>query len=248
MPCLANRFPMKDIFVFKRLKTAFSAFAAWKGVKIDTTLTFRDIFRNVSQKKLTESWGVVKPLQKPPKDVYMPNIHNPTCTGKDIYFIHKKIEVNMHSTLDKLTVIGWNHKLTTLYSGWGQQNKVKELDLKARYSQKDAALKHAEAESNATAVYRADKGGGVEGGWMCVHCTCVCLRICCVLLVFIVQYIWHNKQTTTKRNQRFWDTHRSNCYTHTSIHCLLSTRSPSHAYTILLSPFSHTRFADKLAH
>ena len=85
-------------------------------------------------------------------------------------------------------------KSQTQQSGLGQQKTVKghtlleaeqkHVHLCTRYSLK--AVEHAEVEqkSHARAATRADKGGGGgEDGCVCVYCTCVCLRLCPVLLI-----------------------------------------------------------------
>lgn len=72
-------------------------------------------------------------------------------------------------------------------------------------------------------------------GWLCVYCTCVCLRLCATAL-------WGNTCDTVDTqmgNKRHWDTHRINCKT---IHTLTqstvhSKRSPPHAHT---DRFPHT--------
>lgn len=65
-----------------------------------------------------------------------------------------------------------------------------EQNTRARYSLKDAALEHAEAEQKAMQELskRADEGGGLLRMAVCVNCTCVCLRIMLCAVSFMRQY------------------------------------------------------------
>lgn len=136
-------------------------------------------------------------------------------------------------------VTRWN-KLSYSYSdGEDKRRKWRKIPLRlsktcARYSLKATALEHAEAEQKAMQdpSKRADKGGGGLGVAVCVLYMCVCLRTYCVLLVS-----WCNTRDTvdtqtTKSNNKYWDTHRSNYQTTQRLtQSILSIHSPSHAHT-----------------
>lgn len=81
---------------------------------------------------------------------------------------------------------GQQKKVTEhIVRGWGEHRS-------ARYSLKDAALEHAEAELKAMQERskRADKAGAGLRMAVCVMCMCVSQDMLCAVS-FMMQYKWH---------------------------------------------------------